>query len=328
MLQGLIQYIAAVCVLAIAIGHMKDTRSLLLVLLSFGLIATWAYHFYDKSNYSKPKQELLISNSVAEVNKTRDSLQQAYSTTINNLDLQLDSTRNVSDSLQTALNEKINEINRLKTEISNILSRPAATSSELLVARQKMKEMEEIIRQLREEKIALDQEKKQLSTQLDNMNTEVTSLQKNIRRADEDNKNLTDKIKQASVFVASALHFTTLHTNDEKEQETSLARKADKFVASFILQNNFNEFPNTEVMIVINQPDGHVLQNSAWDSGSFDSKTDGKKYYTRKMRFDYMKGEQKALIFTLEFEQFQKGTYTLQIWHNGVMIGQTTKTLS
>jgi len=307
---------------------MKDTRSLLLVLLSFGLIATWAYHFYDKSNYSRPKQDLLISNSTAEVYKTRDSLQQAYNATISHLDLQLDSSRNISDSLQTALNDKINEINRLKAEISNILNRPAATSSELLVARQKMKEMEDIIRQLREEKNALEQEKKQLSTKLDDMSSEVTSLQKNIRRVDEDNKNLNDKIRQASVFVASALHFTTLRSNDEKEQETSLARKANKFVASFILQNNFNEFPNAEVMIVINQPDGHVLQNSAWDSGSFDTKTDGTKYYTRKMKFDYMKGEQKALIFTLEFEQFQKGTYTLQIWHNGVMIGQTAKTLS
>jgi len=308
---------------------MKDTRSLLLVLLSFGLIATWAYHFYDKSNYSHPKQELLISDISAEqANRIRDSLQHVYTATITNLDLRLDSSRTVTDSLQTALNEKVNEINRLKAEISNILNKPAATSSELLLARQKMKEMEEIIRQMREERNTLEQEKKQLANQLDEMSTEVTSLQKNIRRVDEDNKNLNDKIKQASVFVASALHFTTFQTKEEKEQETSLARKANKFVASFILQNNFNEFQNTEVMFVINQPDGHVLQNSAWDSGSFDTKSDGKKYYTRKMKFDYSKGEQKALIFTLDFDTFQKGTYTLQIWHNGVMIGQTVKTLS
>jgi len=308
---------------------MKDTKTLLLALLSFGLIATWAYHFYDKSDYSRRKSALVNdTNSVAAVNIIRDSLQKVYTAAINNFDLRLDSTRNTSDSLQTELNNKVNEINRLKAEISDILKRPNTTSTELLLARQKMKEMEDIIRQLREEKNALEKEKKQLTTQLDDMSGEVMTLQTNIRRADETNRNLTDKIKQASFFVASSLHFTTLHTKEEKEQETSLARKANKFVASFILQNNLNEFPNAEVMIVISQPDGHVLQSSAWDSGSFDSKAEGKKYYTRKMRFDYAKGEQKALIFTLEFEQFQKGTYTLQIWHNGVMIGQTAKTLS
>jgi hypothetical protein len=114
----------------------------------------------------------------------------------------------------------------------------------------------------------------------------------------------------------------------DKEQETSLARKADKFVASFVLQNNFNEYMNAEVMVVITEPDGRVLQSSTWDSGSFETKTEGKKNYTRKVRFDYNKGEQKALIFTLDVDVFQKGTYTLQIWHNGILVGEVNKTLS
>lgn len=303
---------------------MKDTRSLLLALLSFGLVATWAYHFYDKSNYSKSKaQDVAATNTVF-----RDSLEKAYTATLNTLDIQLDSSHNTTDSLQTELNVKINEINRLKAEITQILNKPDASNAELLTAKQKMDEMEGIIRQLRAQNSALEQERRQLVGRLDTMNSAVIGLQNNIRSVKEENKVLNDKIKTASVFVASALHFTTLHVNGEKQQETSQAKKANKFIASFVLQNNFNELPGAEVMIVIDQPDGHVLQSSAWDSGSFDTKNDGKRYYTRKMRFDYIKGEQKALIFAIEFDTFQKGTYTLEIWHNGVKIGETAKTLS
>ena len=314
---------------------MRDIRSLLLLLLSIGLVATWIYHLYDKSSYSQPKAQVTTPDSAQVANKVRDSLQTVYSATINNLDLRLDSTKYASHSLNTRLSVKqaelagkVGEVNRLKAEITNILKNPKSTTSELSVAKQKMEELEGIVRDLRSQKSALESEKTELTGRLDKAIGEVTSLQQNIRRLDEENKALNEKIKLASTFVASAVHFTTMNVMTDKEQETSLARKADKFVASFILQNNFSEFPNAEIMVVITEPDGSVLQNSTWDSGSFETKTEGKKNYTRKMRFDYSKGEQKALIFTLDVSTFQRGTYKLQIWHNGIMVGETTKTLS
>jgi len=314
---------------------MRDIRSLLLILLSAGLVATWVYHLYDKSQYSLIKAESIKLDSVELANKLRDSLQKTYSATINSLDVQLDSSKNSSDSLnseltlkQAQLAVKVNEVNKLKSEISTILRNPNSTNKELTVARQKMNELEHIVMDLRSEKTALESEKKELSDRLEQVTGEVSGLQQNIKRLDAENKTLSEKIKLASTFVASALHFTAVNVMADKEQETSLARKADKLVASFVLQNNFNEYMNAEVMIVITEPDGNVLQNSAWDSGSFETKSEGKKNYTRKMKFDYNKGEQKAIIFSWDVSAFQKGKYTLQIWHNGIMVGSVDKVLS
>lgn len=298
------------------------------MLLSFGLIATWTYHFYDKSRYGNSKPETFERDSTEVVNVVRDSLQKIYFATISNLDLKLDSSHNTSDSLQAQLLIKENEARRLRTEIGNILKNPKPTSSELLQVRQKLKELEAIVSDLRNQKSTLEEEKKDLNDRLSQMSGEVDNLQQSIRRLNDENKNLSEKIKLASVFVASSLHFAAMNIRPDKEQETSLARKADKFVVSFVLQNNFNEYMNAEIFIVITEPDGHILQNSIWESGSFDTKTDGKRNYTRKMRFDYTKGEQKALIFSLTTETFQKGTYTLQIWHSGTMIGEIAKTLN
>jgi myosin heavy subunit len=301
------------------------------VLLSFGLIATWVYHLYDKANYTKNKTEVnnASKDSPDDTKAVRDSLQKSYSATINQLDIKLDSSRNTSDSLQSQLVIRINEINRLKREISKVLQNPNSTNSELMMVRQKMKELEDLVQALRDEKNTLQTEKENLSARLDQMGEEVSSLQQNIRRLDDENKNLSEKIKMASIFVASALHFTAIDEQGEtKEQETSQAKKADKFVASFVLQNNFNEYMGAEIMVVITKPDGSTLQSSVWDSGTFDTKAEGKKNYTRKMRFDYNKGEQKTLIFTLDVENCQKGNYTLEIWHNGMRIGETMKHLS
>lgn len=310
---------------------MKDIRSLLLVLLSGGLVATWVYHFYDKSA-SRVSPELTAGTTPADslgVTQTiRDSLEKTYTATISQLDNRLGAVSSRSDSLQAQLQLKVQEINRLKREVSNVLQNPRSTRAELEQARIKMKELEDLVQSLRDEKNALQTEKERLTARLNQITDEVGGLHQNIRRLDDENRGLNERIKLASTFVASALHLAAFNLRGEsKEQETTLARKADKFVASFTLQNNFTDFPGAEIMILIVQPDGNILQNSVWDSGTFETRGEGRKNYTRKMRFDYSKGEQKSLIFTLDVENCQKGNYMLEIWHNGMRIAETTKKL-
>ena len=81
------------------------------------------------------------------------------------------------------------------------------------------------------------------------------------------------------------------------------------------------------MMVVVLQPDGRVLKNSEWDSGSFNT-PDGKKIYSYKLSFNYAKGEQKQLLFSLKADKYQKGNYTMQVYYNGILIGRVSKTLS
>ena len=85
---------------------------------------------------------------------------------------------------------------------------------------------------------------------------------------------------------------------------------------------------NAEVVVVVSDPAGKALNTEVWDVGSFETKTEGRKIYTRKVRFEYSKGEAKQLIFTLEPNSFEKGTYKLSLYHNGVRIGQSSWKLS
>ena len=109
--------------------------------------------------------------------------------------------------------------------------------------------------------------------------------------------------------------------------ETNLARKSSKLVISFTLQNNVNDYESADVFIVVTQPDGSVLGNDIWESSSIDTYNGGRKIYSLKMPFEYHKGESKPLLLSMNPDEFMKGTYTLQIYHNGYMIGQVMKNL-
>jgi myosin heavy subunit len=307
---------------------MRDIKSLLLLLLSAGLISTWIYHLYDKTQYSQRRTEVYIKDSIAVAEGIRDSLYKIYSATITDLDTRLDSTASSSDSLQSELTVKAEQIRNLQREINGILGKKGATREELTTARRKINELPQIVEDLRSKNRTMEDEQKRLNSVMAQLNGDIQGLQQNMRRLDDENKQLTEKINLASVFVASELKLSPVTVRGSREEETSQARKVEKLVLSFLVQNNINQYNNAEVFVVVTGPDGEVLQNPVWESRTMDTKNEGKKEYTLKVRFDYEKGEQKRHIFSIDADKYQKGNYTMKVYHNGYMIGQTVKTLS
>ncbi|HZI52584.1 MAG TPA: hypothetical protein VFD56_02725 [Chitinophagaceae bacterium] len=306
---------------------MRDIKPLLLVLLSLGLVSTWVYHIYDKATYRSDQAELYATDSAMVAGAIKDSLNSLYSAALRQLDTRLDSSQETAASLQNRLDTKLDEIDQLKTEIRTILGRQDFSKEDLIEARKKIAELQQKVDELSNQKLSMEEEKKQLSDVLLQLTQNVDSLQLNIRRLSMENEALNEKVSLASVFIASEVKIDAVETRGSGEESTSQARKADKFIASFIVQNRVNNFTSVEVTTVLVQPDGQVLQSTVWDSGTFDAKNEGKKNYTRKIKFDYEKGEQKHLLFSIDTEKCQKGIYTFQVWHNGIMIGKATKSL-
>lgn len=308
---------------------MKDIKPLLLGMLSVGLVGTWVYHLYDKAMYSKKRTEIYIKDSIAVAQDVQDSLQKIYAITINNLDSKLDSTRSNADSLKFSLDNKLNEIYRLKGEINSILKNRGASKADLTVAKSKIKELQGLVDELKEQKLSMEEEKEQLNSVMSQLNGEITGLQESMKKLGDENKALTEKVNMASVFVASAIDISPVAVKNGKEQETSSARKTTKLVISFTVQNNISQYDIADMYIVITQPDGSILTNDdVWDSSTMTLHNGSKTSFTRKVRFEYVKGESKKLIFSINAEEYIKGTYTLQLYHKGYMIGQAMKTLS
>lgn len=308
---------------------MKDTKSILLGLLSIGLVFTWVYHLYDKTQYSTPNINVNKIDTITVAKEIQDSLQKVYSHTINNLDAQLDSTKSTAGQLQNQLATKLKEINRLRTEISAILKKNDFTKEDLELARSKTVELQSLVAELQNKNSTVEEEKKQLSAVLENTNTVVKNLTGTVQKVEQENKVLIEKVNIASSFVASELKLSPVAVKNEREQETYQAKKASKLVISFTVQNNITDYENADVFIVITQPNGKVLRNEdIWETSTATLQNGSRINFTRKIRFEYQKGERKSLIFSLNPEEFLSGTYTLQVYHNGYIIGQSMKTLN
>lgn len=298
-------------------------------MLSVGLVGTWIYHLYDKTQYSQRKNEVYIKDSIAVAQGVQDSLQKIYSSTINTLDAQLDSTKNTAGLLQGELSTKLAEINRLRAEIASILKRNNFKKEDLDLARRKTVELQQLVAELQSKNITIEEEKKQITDVLDKVNVQVKNLEGNVQNLTQENRALTEKVNLASAFVISELKLSPVMVKNDKEQETNQAKKTSKLVISFAVQNNVTDYENADVFVVITQPDGRILKNEdVWDATTINLQNGSRINYTRKVRFEYRKGESKQLIFSLNAEEYLKGTYTMQIYHNGYMIGQTMKMLN
>lgn len=298
-------------------------------MLSVGLIATWVYHLYDKTQYSKRRTEIYVKDSTAVAQGIRDSLQNIYIDAITDLDNKLDSTRFTTDSIQSALHGKLAEVHQLRNEIDVILKNRGASAADLHVARRKISELQVLVKDLQGERNSMEEEKERLNNVLSQLTGDIAGLQDNIKTLGEENKKLAEKVNLASVFVASELKLTPVTVRNFKEQETSQAKKASKFIVSFTVQNNVNEFDNADVYVVITQPDGEVLKNEEIWNQTTTTAANGKNIsYTRVIRFDYDKGEAKKLFFSINADKYLKGDYTLQVYHKGYEIGETKKVLN
>jgi len=307
---------------------MRDSKPLLLALLAAGLVITWVYHIYDKSKYANLTREVFVKDSTAVAEAVTDSLRKYYSRTLDQLGLekmQIDSSNNL---LKGELGIKITEINKLRAEIGNILKRKNLTQSDLAEAKSKIDDLQGRMDDLKTENTSLTDERTKLNNILAQLNGEMNSLQQNMQKVSAENRDLVQKINDASVFIASEVKFAAVTVKDQKETETTQQKKANKFVTSFTVQNNILDLDNAEVVVVVSDPNGKPLNTEVWDAGSFDTKTEGRKIYTRKVRFEYNKGEAKQLIFSLEPDNFEKGTYKLSLYHNGIRIGGTSWKLS
>ncbi len=313
---------------------MKDTKSLLLllvslllILVSFVLVWTWGYNYYSNNNDKKSNTKTVSIDSATIVNNLRDSLQKEYAKTLQSLDLQLDSTIFHSDSLKTELDVKLAEFYRLRSEIVSLLKN-TSTANNYAAVTQKINELQTKADDLKVKNQDVENENKKLNEVLSQINNTGKVSEKNVKNESTVKKPNTEKRNLIySAFTVSDLRLSAIINTGERETETTAAEKTDKFNGSFTVMNFNSQLTNAEMMVVVIKPDGFELKGSGWDSGTFNT-PEGKKIYSYKFNFNYSRGEAKHLLFSMNTGTLTKGNYVLEVYHNGLLIGRTVKTLS
>jgi hypothetical protein len=295
---------------------MKDRKSLYLLIfalivitVAFTLISVWGYRFYfSKKNPHSPIASL---NRNASINKKTDDgrkQQLPLDSAIRELNNPADTIAYDSSDHQLAL--KIMQFNKLKNEIALILKeRYSAKDS---TAETKIAALERNIEELRTQNTAITKENARL-------NEMVTQLLEKTQKEKEQKPAYGQSKQQPALslpLLVSHLRFGA-YNNDQK---TWLASEAKRLVGSFEI-NVKAENRATEIYIVIIKPNGQVLLNASGSAATFNTNT-GRKTYSAVVHFDNAKDNRKRLQFSVNSNQFNKGKYIMQIYHQGIMIGR------
>jgi hypothetical protein len=111
-----------------------------------------------------------------------------------------------------------------------------------------------------------------------------------------------------------------------KEKVTTTAKRVDKLVVSFDVENRIAKSGPADMYIMVTAPDGKPISD-ATNGGSLTTRTDGDKLFTAKVPVEYTQGTRKAVQFPIRQGDFQRGDYKIEIYHNGFKIGEGVRTL-
>lgn len=300
----------------------RGNKNLLIGILAAGLLGTWGYLLYDKN---KSGETLQVAQTQSENYMTqRDSLKLLY----DDAEMRLDSITGANNNLQGEKSTLQKQIDANKSEIRRILNDRNATAADLKRARTMIADLNNQIASLEAEVSRLTGENQELTANNTQLTTEKQVLEQNLQTSTTEKEALAQTVDVGSTFSASNIQITPVNEKKSgKEKTTSSAKKVDKLVVSFDVENRIARSGPAEMYIMVTAPDGQVISNPELGSATLTTRTDGDKPYTTKVPVEYEQGTRKALSFPIRQEDFQRGDYKIEIYHNGFKIGEGVRTL-
>ena len=299
--------------------------SLSMLLLAFVILFIWAFSYYNHANKNTGPAVIVVKDSSAIAGNIRDSLQKIYTSTINNLNQELDLTRLNADSFQQDMDAKLTAFYTLKTEIESILQKEQSSALDIDKARNKILELQQRLNDWRNKYADVAEENLRLSRLLQKLSATLQAPAP--KKINNEIKVSSEKEAGNALFMISALQLKAIMQIGDREQETFQAVQTDQLKGSFECKNTLASLEGEEMYIIVLQPDGKVIKESPWASGLFET-GEGRKIYSSRLRFDCIKGETKRLNFSIEAGGYQKGNYIMQIYYKGKMIAKTSTSLS
>ena len=301
----------------------KDSKNLIIALLAVGILGTWGYFLYDKNKSDKNLAQ--VQKEYITVDSAKNELDKSYSAALG----RLDSLTGYNNELEGKLTDRNSEIKKLRGRIDGLVKKQNLTAKEKEEAKALIAELNEKITGMEQEIERLKTENTQLNTDLNTEKTKTTQLTTDLQTTTTAKQELEQKVDVASTLNASNIAVTPVNEKKGgKEKVTATAKRVDKLVISFDVDNRIVQSGGTDVYVCITSPDGKPVSVEALGSGSFTTREDGEKVFTAKVPVDFEQGKKKHVEFAWkQNSEFQKGNYKIEVYHNGFKIGEAVREL-
>ncbi len=300
----------------------RGNRNLLIGILAAALLGTWGYLLYDKN---KSGETLQVAQTQSDNYMTqRDSLKILY----DDAEMRLDSITGANNNLQGDKTTLQKQIDANKSEIRRILNDKNATEADLKRARTMITDLNNQIATLEAEVSRLTGENQELTANNTQLTSEKQVLEQNLQTSSLEKEALAQTVDVGSTFSASNIQITPVNEKKSgKEKTTASAKKVDKLVVSFDVENRIAKSGPADMYIMVTAPDGKVISDPSLGSATLTTRADGDKAFTTKVPVEYEQGTRKVVQFPIRQADFQRGDYKIEIYHNGFKIGEGVRTL-
>ncbi|MFT3827750.1 MAG: hypothetical protein QM731_27780 [Chitinophagaceae bacterium] len=301
----------------------RDSKNLIIGLLAVGILGTWGYFLWDKNK--SDQQITQLQTQYVAVDSSKNELQKSYDASLT----RLDSLTGFNNELEGKLTERNGEISKLKGQINGILKKQKLTESEKKQAQALIAELNEKINGLEQEVARLTAENQQLTTDKTQLTADKEKLTTDLQTTTTQKQDLEKKVDIASTLNASNINITPVdERKGGKEKVTTTAKRVDKLVITLDVENRIATTGNADIYVAITGPDGKPIQVESLGSGTFTTREDGDKPFTYKVPVEIETGKVRHVEFAWKpGNTFQKGTYKIEVYHNGFKIGQATREL-
>jgi hypothetical protein len=304
-------------------NNSKDNRKLIYGLLTAALLGTWGYFFYDKSKTTERTGVLQAQLNVSD--SAKNNIQGEYNAALQ----RLDELTSMNSSLDSLVKSKNSEVENLKSRISGLLKKQNRSAAENAQLKTMIQELNDKISSYVQEIEVLRGENLQLRTEKEEIIVQKASIQREYDSTKVVKKQVEEKLDVASTLNASNINLVAIdERRNGKEREKDVAKRVDKIRLSFNVFNRVGEEGAKDVFVVVIDPSGNIVSNESLGSGSFVTREEGEKTFTKKSNVNFNAGQ--SVPVTVEWKpgtKFMQGNYKVAIYNNGFKIGETNKTL-
>jgi hypothetical protein len=287
----------------------KKYNKLLIGLLALSLAGN-GYLIVSKNKVTEQNNFLISENT--DISEAKDTLQNQYDAAL----ARLDDLTGKNAELDQMVKDKDGELSKLKSEIRALLGKKNATIADLKKAQSLIGTLKGKVKTY-EERIA----------ELETANTELTTENTNLSKAKDSVSSEATKLKK----LGSVLHISNIKMepinvkgNGDKEVSTTKAKRVDILRVVFdIDENRIVESGTNEIFVVIEGPEGKLLSNAAYGSGTTTDSEGNTMNYTVVKRVNLEKGQRMTNV-SVDWKQesnYQKGDYNISFYNGGYKIG-------
>ena len=301
----------------------RDSKNLIIGLLIGAIVILAGFFIFD---HSKSNENLKAQQTeVAKVTSEKSNIQANFDASLARLDSMQTSNTDLNGKL-TASNE---QIAKMKSEIRSILHKKNVTASELSKARTLIAQLNGQITDLQSQIAMLTQQNDSLQQNVTVLTSQNQTLTHNLDSTNVVKQALEKKVDVASTLNASNISITPIKIkNNGKEKVITVAKRVDKFLVTFDVNNRIVEPGTTDLYVVVIGPDGKPVTTPDTDGNTFMTRDNSSKTFTAKLPVDLETAKTKNVQFAFSpASHFQQGNYKIQIYQNGFLIGEKTREL-